>query len=132
MVDKNLLNGRLAVCVTARVTADHIFVWPLFVQICPGSNSESRKNREPDGMNDGPMGRNNFEPRKMVEAHYDMPAGSDLVTRTSLRLFYAVRRLRTDAAKALLEGGANLEAPGRNRKRLPYARNKSPGNRDII
>ena len=63
---------------------ERIFVWRVFVQICPESNSESQK-----------IGcfiiwklwkmkivRNNIEPRKMVEAHDDMrqpPACSDLV-----------------------------------------------------
>jgi len=49
-------------------------------------------------------------------------------------LFYAVRSKKTAAATALLEGGANLEAPGRwNGKRLPHARNTtSPENRNVV
>ena len=57
---------------------DRIFVWPLFVQVCPGSNSESRKKRVPYNMTDGqhfvsPRVQTILSHSKTVETHYDMP-----------------------------------------------------------
>ena len=79
----------------------------------------------------GPRAETILNHSKMVETCWDSlwHAGS-----ASLRLFYAVRSQKTAAAKALLEGGANLEAPGHwNGKRLPHARNtKSPVNRNMV